>query len=101
MAWLLTSCRVNLFAEFVDLKADLLLLLIPRHGLGLHGREVGHVDSSPADVGVGPDVGEAWSCGGDDVWVLEHVHWLHRGHWVEWLGNLCLWGSLLEWLECL
>ena len=101
LALVLTSSRVYLFAKSVDLKSNLLLLLIPRHSLSLCGRELGHVDSTPADVGVGPHVGEVRSSGGDDVRVLEHVHWLEWCVWVVlWcdlgLGDLRLLGSLLE-----
>ena len=88
MALVLTSRRVYLFTESVDLESNLLLLLIPRHGLSLRGRDLGHVDSTPADVGEGPHVGEVRGSGGDDVRVLEHVHWLE---WCEWV---VLWSDL-------
>ena len=96
---LLTSCRVNLFAETVDLKPNLLLLLASRHGLGLRGRELGHVDSAPAEVGVGSNVGEVRSSGGDDVGILEHVHWLYWCEWVVLWCDLWLGGPLLGWLK--
>ena len=81
MTWELAVGCVDLFPEFVNLQSHLLLLLASRHGLRLDCRQLGDVDSTPSDVGVGADVGEVLG-GGDEVWILDHAEWIgHGGKW--------------------
>ena len=81
MAWELAVGCVDLFPEFINLQSDLLLLLASRHGLRLDCRQLGDVDATPSDVGVGAEVGEVLG-GGQEVWVLDHAEWIgHGGKW--------------------